>query len=212
MEKTKEKVIAGITFTVAPFPAIEALRLKSYLVKTLGPALAEAIDIFKGAGNAEAEISGESLCGVVEKLTASLDEENFVKLVQRMFRFVTAKGTDSDGKPIVAAFGDNFDANFNKVFGGRLFSIYPVMLLVLEANYQSRLDEIGSVGKLAPEIEEEFLLWRIWQKKGVPLDELRNKWTYEDLLHANAVLDMDEDIEAAVDGLIDFETKQGAKQ
>lgn len=32
------------------------------------------------------------------------------------------------------------------------------------------------------------------------------------MLHANAVLDMDEDIEAAVDGLIDFETKQGAKQ
>lgn len=153
MEKTKEKVIAGITFTVAPFPAIEALRLKSYLVKTLGPALAEAIDIFKGAGNAEAEISGESLCGVVEKLTASLDEENFVKLVQRMFRFVTAKGTDSDGKPIVAAFGDNFDANFNKVFGGRLFSIYPVMLLVLEANYPDFFGKVaGSIGSLTQRI------------------------------------------------------------
>ena len=77
---------------------------------------------------------------------------------------------------------------------------------------KSRLDEIGSVGTLAPEIEDEFLIWRVWQKKGVPLDELRNRWTYEDLLHANAVLDMDEDIEAAVDGLIDFESKHGGKQ
>ena len=45
MEKTKEKVIDGITFTVAPFPAIEALRLKSYLMKTLGPALARPVDV-----------------------------------------------------------------------------------------------------------------------------------------------------------------------
>lgn len=153
MEKTKEKVIDGITFTVAPFPAIEALRLKSYLVKTLGPALAEAIDVFKGADSAESEISGESLCGVVEKLTASLDEENFVKLVQRMLRYVTAKGTDSDGKPVVAMFGDNFEANFNKVFAGRLFSIYPVMLLVLEANYPDFFGKVaGSIGSLTKRI------------------------------------------------------------
>ena len=52
----------------------------------------------------------------------------------------------------------------------------------------------------------------MWQKKQVPLDELRNRWTYEDLLHANAVLDMEEDTEAAVDGLIDFEARQGEKQ
>ncbi len=55
------------------------------------------------------------------------------------------------------------------------------------------------------------MIWRVWQKKSVPLDELRQKWTYEDLLHANAVLDMEEDIEAAVDGLIEEETKQGGK-
>ena len=153
MEKTKEKVIDGITFTVAPFPAIEALRLKSYLMKTLGPALAEAVDVFKGAGNADTDISGESLSGVVEKLTASLDEENFVKLVQRMFRYVTAKGTEKDGTPVVAMFGDNFEQNFNKVFGGRLFSIYPVMLLVLEANYPDFFGKVaGNIGSLTQRI------------------------------------------------------------
>lgn len=152
MAKTKEKVINGITFTVAPFPAIEALRLKSYLVKTLGPAFAEAVDVFKGA-NAESDISGESLSAVIEKLTAALSEEEFVKLVQRMLRYVTAKGTDSAGQPLVAMFGENFEANFNKVFECRLFSIYPVMLLVLEANYPDFFGKVaGSIGSLTQRI------------------------------------------------------------
>lgn len=152
----KEKVIDGINFTVAPFPAIEALRLKSYLIKTLGPALAEAVDLFKGAGKegtADADISGDSLSGVVEKLTESLDEDNFVKLVQRMFKYVTAKGTSPDGKPIVAMFGNDFESSFNKVFEGRLFSIYPVMLLVLEANYPDFFGKVaGNIGSLTQRI------------------------------------------------------------
>lgn len=151
MAKTKEKTIDGITFTVAPFPAIEALRLKSYLVKTLGPALAEAIGLFKSAENND--ISGESLSGVVEKLTASLDEENFIHLVERMFFYVTAKGADENGKPIVAMFGNDFEASFNKVFEGRLFSIYPVMLLVLEANYPDFFTKVaGNIGSLTSRI------------------------------------------------------------
>lgn len=108
-ENNKEKVIDGLTFRVSPFPAVEALRLKAYLVRTLGPALAGAVDMFKGAGRsaADAEISGDSLCGVIEKLSASLDEE------------------------------------------GRLFSIYPVMLLVLEANYPDFFGKMaGSIGSL----------------------------------------------------------------
>ena len=154
MAKTKEKEIDGLTFTVAPFPAIEALRLKAYLVRTLGPALAEAVDVFKTAGaNADANISGESLCGVVEKLTASLDEKSFVELVQRMFRYVTVNGKDDEGKPVVAQFGDSFEANFNRVFEGRLFSIYPVMLLVLEANYPDFFGKVaGSIGSLTSRI------------------------------------------------------------
>jgi hypothetical protein len=34
------------------------------------------------------------------------------------------------------------------------------------------------------------LIWRIWHEKGTPLNELRYEWTYEDLLKANAILDM----------------------
>ena len=147
----KEKVIDGITFTVAPFPAIEALRLKSYLIKTLGPSLAEAVDLFKKG--ADSELTGKSLSGVVEKLSESLDEESFVKLVERMLRLVTAKGKNADGSAIVAMFGNDFENSFNKVFEGRLFSVYPVMLLVLEANYPDFFGRIaGSIGSLTSKI------------------------------------------------------------
>jgi hypothetical protein len=55
---------------------------------------------------------------------------------------------------------------------------------------EERIRKIGDVGKLDQEIEEEFLVWRIWYEKGTPPHELRNEWTYEDLLKANSVLDM----------------------
>ena len=158
MAKTKEKVIGGIRFTVAQFPAIEALRLKAYLVKTLGPALAEAIDLFKGTGStegsaADANISGESLCGVVEKLTASLSEDEFVVLVKRMLRYTSANGKDEEGNAVVAQFADSFEESFNRVFAGRLFDIYPVMLLVLEANYPDFFGKVaGSIGSLTSRI------------------------------------------------------------
>jgi hypothetical protein len=54
------------------------------------------------------------------------------------------------------------------------------------------------------------LIWRIWQEKGTPLDELRYKWTYEDLLHANAILDMSSDMNTAMEGLFEFERKHNS--
>lgn len=37
--------------------------------------------------------------------------------------------------------------------------------------------------------------------KNVPLDELKWKWTYDDILRANAILDYQEALELAMDGL-----------
>jgi len=38
---------------------------------------------------------------------------------------------------------------------------------------------------------------------------LRYKWTYEDLLQANAMLDMSADMNTALDGLQEFERNKG---
>jgi hypothetical protein len=42
------------------------------------------------------------------------------------------------------------------------------------------------------------LIWRLWKEAGVPLRELREYYTYEDVLKANAVLDMYADTDAAL--------------
>jgi hypothetical protein len=39
----------------------------------------------------------------------------------------------------------------------------------------------------------------VWNDKGVSLDELRNEWSYEDIMKANAVLDMSQAINLAFD-------------
>lgn len=50
---------------------------------------------------------------------------------------------------------------------------------------------------MSDDIKDEFLLWHIWKRSGVNLNELKNEWTYVDLLKAKAVLDMYDDYDAA---------------
>jgi ABC-type uncharacterized transport system substrate-binding protein len=33
-------------------------------------------------------------------------------------------------------------------------------------------------------------MWRIWHEKNVPLRELQEEWTYDEIMRASAVLDM----------------------
>lgn len=54
---------------------------------------------------------------------------------------------------------------------------------------------MGDIGKMSPELEREYPLWRIWLKTGTAIDELR-KMTYIDVMKANAILDHKEDMEA----------------
>jgi hypothetical protein len=145
MIMTKTKIIDGVEFTVAPFMAVEALRLKAFLVKTFGPALGQmfgrVIGAIKGglpkSGDiGDLSLDGGTLAGAVEKLMAQLDEDSFISLIKRLFANLTAKGKGENGQGFMRQFDPaNFDLSMQTVFSGRLFSIYPVMLLVLEANY-----------------------------------------------------------------------------
>lgn len=47
-------------------------------------------------------------------------------------------------------------------------------------------------------MKREFPLWRIWSEKGTSIEELRYKWTYPDVLKANAILDMQADFETGM--------------
>jgi hypothetical protein len=46
----------------------------------------------------------------------------------------------------------------------------------------------------------EYPLWRIWTKKGTPLNELKYQWTYPDILKALAIMDMEDDYDCAIEG------------
>jgi hypothetical protein len=152
----KEKVIDGITFSVVPFKALEALRLKSFLLKKFGPSLGQALG---SMGNGiptdgsllDIKIDGAALSLAIEKLMEQLEEAQFIDLIKRMFRNVTASLV-KEGKELQFNFIDaTFETAMDVVFSGRLFSIYPVMLLVLEANFpdffSSLAPEIAGIGR-----------------------------------------------------------------
>ncbi len=59
-----------------------------------------------------------------------------------------------------------------------------------EAESKTVFNDIGDVGKLHPDILAEFPIYRIWLEKGTSLHELSYDWTYEEIIKANAILDM----------------------
>lgn len=73
-----------------------------------------------------------------------------------------------------------------------------------------RIRKLGDIGKLGQEIEDEYPIWRIWYEKGVPLRELQEDWTYDDVMRATAVLDMYSAIETTREAYdkADMECKQ----
>jgi hypothetical protein len=137
----KTKIIDGVEFTVAPFMAVEALKLKAFLVKTFGPALGQVIGTLqrglpKNGSIADINLDGSALAGAIETLMSQLDEDSFIDLIKRLFANMTAKGKDESSHSFMRQFDTvNFDAAMQTVFSGRLFTIYPVMALVLEVNY-----------------------------------------------------------------------------
>jgi hypothetical protein len=66
------------------------------------------------------------------------------------------------------------------------------------------------VGTLDPEVDEEYPIWRVWKEcnGSIPLDELRYKWTYPDLLKAMSVMDMYTSYDLAFEGHAEKERKK----
>lgn len=134
--KIKTKTIDGVEFSVAPFMAVEALRLKAHIIKTFGPALGQMLGTLKGgfpkSGKLQdIQLDGSTMAGAIQTLMEQLDEESFINLLKRLFANLIAKGSG-----FARQFDErNFENSMNDVFQCRLFSVYPVIALVLEANY-----------------------------------------------------------------------------
>lgn len=76
---------------------------------------------------------------------------------------------------------------------------------------QGRSRKLGAIGKLHKDIEDEYLIWRIWKAKNISLSELKYEWSYVDLLKANAILDYQDDLELGYLALRERESKRSHK-
>lgn len=141
----KERVIEGIKFKVVPFPAIEALRIKMYLLKTFGPAFGRMIGSVKniGAGKKlkDAEIDGNGLAQALELLFTQLGEEEFISLVQRMLRSTACEVNNK-----FVLFDSDFESKMDQVFQGNLFALYPLFAFVLEVNFPDFFGKMEGIG------------------------------------------------------------------
>jgi uncharacterized protein YidB (DUF937 family) len=144
--KEQKIVIDGVTFQVAPFMAVEGLRLKAHLVRIFGPALGEllgGIDGTKVGSIADISLGGDGIAKGLEKLLEQLDEAGFEALVKRLLTNVIASWTEG-GKSRSISFGQDFETAMQLVFLGRLFSIYELIIFVLKVNYPDFFDKVVS--------------------------------------------------------------------
>jgi len=142
--KTKEKEINGIKFTVTPFHVSAAIKLKAYLIRTLGPSIGQMVGALQGgiptsgkmADFGNIKVDGAALSSAIEKLTEQLGENEFLALIKRMLENVQAQMV-VEGETKVFTFGSDamFENAMDFVFEGRIFTIYPVLALVMETNY-----------------------------------------------------------------------------
>jgi hypothetical protein len=144
--REQKTAIDGIAFQVAPFMAVEGLRLKAHLVRTFGPAIGELLGGIDGqkVGNiADISLGGDGIANGLEKLFEQLDEDKFIDLVKRLLNNVIAIWPEN-GKSRSIAFGTDFDTAMELVFLGRLFSIYPLIIFVLKVNYPDFFGKVVS--------------------------------------------------------------------
>ena len=152
MLKEQKRDINGVTFQVAPFMAIEGLRLQAYLTSKILPIIGDAVkgmEIGSTDSIMDTKIDGKLIAGAVDRLVSELSEEQFVNLVKRLLSNTIATWKDDNGTPRTAAFNSNFDAVFNEVFQGKLLDIFPVIKFVLEVNYPDFFHKLSPlIGKL----------------------------------------------------------------
>jgi len=153
MEENREKEIDGIRFSVAPFKVVEAARLHPYLIRLFGPFLAKTVgSLFKDGVSLEkgksvldekVSLNGGDLSQAITDLVSQLTETEYEALLRRMLKNVTAH-VEKDGKVFQLSFTDQtFDASMNVVFTGKVFTIYSVIIFVLEVNYPDFLSKMG---------------------------------------------------------------------
>lgn len=121
MVETKDKKIDGKEITVTQFPAFEGLRIKTRLIKIVGPALGSLIG--EGTGRGDLMSRDVNLDKAIEALVQTLDEEETPILIERLL-----KSTRIGGREITRDV-------FNMEFAGNYALLYKILAFVIETNH-----------------------------------------------------------------------------
>lgn len=132
-----EKQIDGVSVSVTRFLGIEGFKIKTKLIKLLGPSLGELAGGAAGAASIlDVDLSSGFLARAVNTLCEKLDENDSLNFIMRMLR---SSGTRINGQEIN-------DAVFNDIFSGNYVLLYKIVYLIVEENYGSFFGE-GGIGK-----------------------------------------------------------------
>lgn len=136
--EAQTREINGHTYTVTPLPARRAFKLKTRLVRALGPGLAAMVGSAKGASLMDSEVDGAALASGVETLFANLgSDEDILQLLMELLQ-----GARRDNIEITPA---TFDLDFQ----GCLSDAYQIAWFVVEVNFRDFFGgaSIGNLGE-----------------------------------------------------------------
>ena len=145
MFQTKSKEIDGIEFKVTQFPATEAYGIKRKLTGIVAPLILSLLGENSTKTMLDANIDMAKLSGAVQNAFESLPENEFVGLLKRLTKNVEAHTTLNE-KPVVLQLSD--ENHFDLCFTGKTFTIYPLLIFVLEVNFPDFFGKVkGGIGQ-----------------------------------------------------------------
>jgi len=170
MIEKNTREIDGMKVQVSPLMALEALRIKSYLIRILSPAATRILGGLNFSGNLlDSDFDGNKVGEAIEKLFIEIGDDGLVTICRKLFRNIIITITNEDGTKRVyelSSFSEGRDADFNNIFKGRLFSIYKIIAFVLEVNYPDFFGLMGDFGEKA-----KTLFSKKQNKKSTPEQE-----------------------------------------
>lgn len=132
MVEPTSKTIDGRVIMTVPFLGRRALTYKTKIIRMFGASIGS---LFSKPGGINAQIDFSVFEDFITKLTARIDENEFVKFVLELLQT-----TRIDGKEITPE-------TFDMEFAANLVLMYKILWFVLEVNYGNFFGDTG-IGKI----------------------------------------------------------------
>lgn len=155
------KTIDGKKYTVTSFLAGEGLKIKSVLIKHLGPMAISGVILGGSSGKklSEMDIDPAMVGTLFDTLFNKLDPDEFAGFVLRLLACTSINNTQDVPIPID-------EQIFNTEFAGEYATLYKVLFFVLEVNYKKSFLGWGGLGALTEKLKAMTGTLKNLKKKG----------------------------------------------